>query len=163
MPDLDVEQLEVPTVTEFKSEMGNEYVRERPLEEIIDKLMTPQEEEVEEKQEEVPEESTPEEVKAQPVVEDKKASALSAKRNSQPDVKGRETANKTPKDEKANNESNLEDENKEEDEEPKEEVIKFLQNDYIEKAETQPPKDPYGNDTMHPDLIIAKEALLKIA
>ena len=41
MPDLDVEQLTVPEVTEFKSEMGNEYIRERPLEEIIDKLMTP--------------------------------------------------------------------------------------------------------------------------
>lgn len=41
VPDLDVEQLTVPEVTEFKSEMGNEYIRERPLEEIIDKLMTP--------------------------------------------------------------------------------------------------------------------------
>ena len=26
----------------------------------------------------------------------------------------------------------------------------------------QPPKDPYGNDTMHPDLIISNEVLLKI-
>jgi len=40
-PELDVEQLEVPTVTEFKSTMENEYIRERPLQEIIDKLMTP--------------------------------------------------------------------------------------------------------------------------
>ena len=35
-------------------------------------------------------------------------------------------------------------------------------NDYLEKAEMQPPKDPYGNDTMHPDLIIANEVLMKI-
>ena len=35
-------------------------------------------------------------------------------------------------------------------------------NDYIEKAECLPPKDPYGNDTMHADLIITTEALLKI-
>ena len=40
-PDLEVEQLEVPDVTEFQSEMGNKYIRERPLQEIIDKLMTP--------------------------------------------------------------------------------------------------------------------------
>ena len=32
--------------------MGNKYIRERPLQEIIDKLMTPQEEEEEEKPEE---------------------------------------------------------------------------------------------------------------
>ena len=35
-------------------------------------------------------------------------------------------------------------------------------NDYLEKAEMQPPKDPYGDDTMHPDLIIANEVLMKI-
>ena len=50
----------------------------------------------------------------------------------------------------------------EEVEEVKEEVIKFLENDYMEKAEMTPPKDPYGLDTMHPDLIIANEALFKI-
>lgn len=30
-PDLEVEVLVVPTVTEFASEMGNNYIRERPL------------------------------------------------------------------------------------------------------------------------------------
>ena len=57
MPDLDVAQLEVPTVTEFESEMGNKYIRERPLDEIIQKLMTPQEEEEEAKEEEKAEEA----------------------------------------------------------------------------------------------------------
>ena len=42
----------MPDVTEFESTMGNKYIRERPLQEIIDKLMTPQEEEEEEKAEE---------------------------------------------------------------------------------------------------------------
>lgn len=32
--------------------MENEYIRERPLQEIVDKLMTPQEEEEEEKKDE---------------------------------------------------------------------------------------------------------------
>ena len=44
-PELDVEQLECPEPTPFKSQMENEYIRERPLAEIIDKLMTPIEEE----------------------------------------------------------------------------------------------------------------------
>ena len=36
-------------MTDFESEMGNKYIRERPLSEIIDKLLVPQEEEEEEK------------------------------------------------------------------------------------------------------------------
>ena len=60
VPELDVEKLEVPEVSDFVSEMQNEYIRERPLEQIIETLMTPQEEEEEEKKEEttVDEEST---------------------------------------------------------------------------------------------------------
>ena len=46
--------------------------------------------------------------------------------------------------------------------EQKEAEIKFLDNDYLEKAEMLPPKDPYGADTMHPDLIIGNENLYKI-
>jgi hypothetical protein len=33
--------LEVPKVIPYKSEMGNEYIRERPLEEIVTKIMSP--------------------------------------------------------------------------------------------------------------------------
>ena len=34
-------QLEVPKVTPFASEMGNNYIRERPLEEIVERMMKP--------------------------------------------------------------------------------------------------------------------------
>ena len=161
-PDLDVEQLAVPEVTAFKSEMGNEYIRERPLQEIIDKLMTPQEEEEEEKKDEPAEEAAEPEAKAAtPAPEDKKASALSSKKGSVPKI--------DPKDakggKKTDSQVDITAENpdgEEEEEEVKEEVIKFLQNDYMEKAEMSPPKDPYGSDTMHPDLIIANDALFKI-
>ena len=80
VPDLDVPQLEVPTVTEFKSEMENEYIRERPLQEIIDKLMVPQEDEEEEKADEAAEgeEAASENARAASAAEEKKgASALS--------------------------------------------------------------------------------------
>lgn len=40
-PQLDVPQLEVPKVTPFASEMGNNYIRERPLEEIVERMMKP--------------------------------------------------------------------------------------------------------------------------
>jgi len=64
-------------VTDFASEMGNEYIRERPLQEIVDKLMTPQEEEEEEKQE-VHKQAEPDHPVTTPVV-DPKVSALSNK------------------------------------------------------------------------------------
>ena len=53
-------KLEVPQVTNFESEMGNKYIRERPLAEIIDKLLVPQEEEEEVKPEEPTEEEAAE-------------------------------------------------------------------------------------------------------
>lgn len=162
-PDLEVAQLEVPTVTEFESDMNNKYIRERPLQEIIEKLMTPQEEEEEEKAEE------PKEGEADPGIstpelkdpKDAKSSAMSNKRAS------RETNVLKSKDgkplENAASDQNLLNEGEEgEEEEKKEEEPKFLTNDYLEKAEMQPPKDPYGNDTMHPDLIIAIDVLLNI-
>jgi len=39
--------------------------------------------------------------------------------------------------------------------EKKDETPSFLPNDYLEKAEMQPPQDPYGNNTMHPNLLLA--------
>jgi len=50
----------------------------------------------------------------------------------------------------------------EEKEEAKEQPIKFLANDYLEKAEMSPPKDPYGSDTMHPNLIITADKLMNV-
>ena len=37
-----------------------------------------------------------------------------------------------------------------------------MANDYLEKAEMSPPKDPYGADTMHPDLLIIHAQLKEI-
>ena len=144
-PELDVEQLEVPEVTPFKSEMENTYIRERPLMEIIEKLMIPQEEEEEEKEEAPVEED--EVAVVAPPEEKGKQSALGSKKGSK--------ANNDPKDVRNSKESAPEiDPAEEEEEEVKEEPIKFLMNDYMDKAEMKPPKDPYGNDTMHPDLLI---------
>jgi len=54
-PVLDVPQLQVPKVTLFKSEMGNDYIRERPLAEIVTRLMSPPINDLEsEKEEEMP-------------------------------------------------------------------------------------------------------------
>ena len=163
VPDLDVPQLEVPTVTDFKSEMENEYIRERPLQEIIDKLMVPQEEEEEEKAEEAAEaEESAVERAASSAAEDKKASAMSNRKQStskDPPGKDSKTAIDSRKESQAEIPADQEDG---EEEEVKDEPIKFLQNDYMEKAEMSPPKDPFGNDTMHPNLIIENTALYKI-
>jgi hypothetical protein len=59
---LDVPQLEVPKLTEFSSEGGNEYVCERPITEIAEGLMKPQEEEKESSASEEDEEKPAEEV-----------------------------------------------------------------------------------------------------
>jgi len=125
--------------------------------------MTPQEEEEEEKPEE-PKEGEPDPGISTPELrdpKDAKSSAMSNKRAS------RETNVLKSKDgkplEPVASDANLLGEGEEgEEEEKKEEEIKFLANDYIEKAEMQPPKDPYGNDTMHPDLIIENALLFKI-
>ena len=121
--------------------------------EIIEKLMIPQEEEEEEKEEAPVEED--EVAVVAPPEEKGKQSALGSKKGSK--------ANNDPKDVRNSKESAPEiDPAEEEEEEVKEEPIKFLMNDYMDKAEMKPPKDPYGNDTMHPDLLIQAIALHKI-
>lgn len=144
--------------------MGNKYIRERPLQEIIDKLMTPQEEEEEEKPEESKEDGDATAGISTPELRDPKdgqKSAMSNKRASR-DTNVLKSKDGKPL-EPAPSDQNLQQEGEEdEEEEKKEEEPKFLANDYLEKAEMQPPKDPYGNDTMHPDLIIANEVLYKI-
>lgn len=54
-PVIDVPKIPVPQVTEFKSEMGNQYVRERQYIEIAQKLMEPPKEDEEEKKKDVTE------------------------------------------------------------------------------------------------------------
>ena len=73
----------MPEVTEFSSEMGNNYIRERPLEEIIEKLMTPQEEEEEDKKDEKTDDAAAvDSPNATPAQEDPKASKLGSKKGS---------------------------------------------------------------------------------
>ena len=145
--------------------MENEYIRERPLQEIIDKLMVPQEEEEEEKADEAAEaEDSAVERAASSAAEEKgKASALSNKRQSiSKDPPGKDSKTAVAAKNESQAEIAADQEDGENEEEQKEEPIKFLENDYMEKAEMSPPKDPFGNDTMHPNLIIENAALLKI-
>lgn len=48
----------------------------------------------------------------------------------------------------------------EEDQEPSEPP--FLPNDYIEKAELEPPQDPDGTECIHPNLIVSHERIVQI-
>lgn len=118
--------------------------------------MVPQEEEEEEKTEEAAEgEEGAENERATPAAqEDKKASALSQKKGSVSKESAKDSKTASGKD-VAQVEVPAENEEGEDEEENKEEPIKFLENDYMDKAEMLPPKDPFGSDTMHPDLIIS--------
>ena len=159
VPDLDVEQLAVPDVTEFKSEMENQYIRERPLQQIIDKLMTPQEEEEENKAEES-KDVDESQADAKSSVADPKASALSGKKASVSKEKDAKNSSQTQLANATPEAVDGEGEGEQEEKEP--EPVKFLENDYMEKAEMIPPKDPYGSDTMHADLILPNDGLYKI-
>jgi len=143
---VDVPQLAVPEVTPFQSEMGNEYIRERPLEEIVEKMMQPPVEEEEETEEEEDHQNS--------------NSKLSPRDASAKDLKDKKGSVQQPpsKMERALNDSELKDPtDAEEEEEEKDKEPKFLMNDYIEKAEKEVPQDPYGAETMHADLIIKAE------
>ena len=167
-PQLDVPQLEVPQVTPFQSESGNKYIRERPLEEIVDKLMLPPPEEEEDPPQEKAEqqESQPNLTPAGKKEEDKRASQLKDKKASVASIKDAKEAAKKPaapaKEDARTKEqspalSEADEEEKKEDEAPK-----FEPNDYMEKSEMRPPQDPYGNQTMVPDLVIDHAKILKM-
>jgi len=122
--------------------MGNNYIRERPLQEIIDKLMVPQEDE-----EELAED--PDETLLEPKLSptpDPKSSALGQKKTSAAGVqssveKSRETAVDKSKEipvDKSKDSSPAAPDGDEE-EVKHEEESKFLANDYLIKAEMSPP------------------------
>ena len=130
--------------------MGNKYIRERPLEQIIDKLMTPQEDEDEKK----------ETVEAK-VLETESSKGSIGKKNSTASVNRENNRSPEPSREKQGStlgskkgsvsqknatiantitiDSSAPIEGEDEDAEPKEEPIRFLPNDYLEKAEMTPP------------------------
>jgi len=144
-PDLGVPKLVVPEVTEFTTEGGAKYLREQTMEEIAERLMKPSEEEPKESSEE---EEPVEEVAPTPPPVDAKAAA-----------KG--------KDAKAPSKADA----KKVEEEPEEEVVEeeeveiippFEANDYLEKAESTPPRDPDGTHTLHEDLIVSQARVCQI-
>lgn len=154
-PQLDVPHLEVPKVQIFKTEMGNQYIRERPLEEIITKIMTP----ADYKDEETPEED-PAVVIA---VLNAQASAATSTKDSKTDVKaiGKKESIKDSvrKSDLTNFDAAV---SPPAEEEKKEDSPKFQMNDYMEKAEKPVPEDPDGKETMHANLIVSFDRILNI-
>ena len=148
-PDLNVPKLEVPEVTSFVTEGGSNYLREQTMEEIAEGLMKPSEEEDKESSEE----EVVEEVAVAPTPPlDKKAEAAAAK--------GKDAKKPDPKDKKAAEE--VPEEDNVEEEEEVELIPPFEANDYMEKAESTPPRDPDGTHTLHEDLIVSQARICQI-
>ena len=119
--------------------MGKKFIYERQMDEIALKLVTPAPLEEEENKQDG--DVSRQESNAEAPAEDSK---LESKKDAG-----------TPKPEG------------EEDEEDKEaEKEEFLpdkvENDHMEKAEMQPPKDPEGNECREPDLIVSKDRIIEI-
>ena len=140
-------QLEVPKVTPYKSEMGNDYIRERSLNEIVAKLMSPPVEEKEESEKE--EEPILNPNASAGKVSAREPSTMQNKKapEPKPSIKGKAVT------------VELEEEPVEE-QEVKQEEPKFQMNDFMEKASKRVPQDPDGNETMHADLVISAEQII---
>ena len=140
-------QLEVPKVTPYKSEMGNDYIRERSLNEIVVKLMSPPVEEKEESEKE--EEPILNPNASAGKVSAREPSTMQNKKapEPKPSIKGKAVT------------VELEEEPVEE-QEVKQEEPKFQMNDFLEKASKLVPQDPDGNETMHADLVISAEQII---
>jgi hypothetical protein len=145
-PDLGVPKLEVPEVTEFVTEGGQNYLREQTIEEIAEGLMKPSEEE----EKESSEEEVVEEVVAPTPPLDKKADAAKGKDAKKADPKAK-AAEEVPV---------------EETEVPEVEEVElvppFEANDYMDKAESTPPRDPDGTHTLHEDLVVSQARICQI-
>jgi len=50
----------------------------------------------------------------------------------------------------------------EEGEQKEEWLADVVENDFLEKAEMKPPKDPEGDDTLHPDLVLTEDRMIEI-
>ena len=152
----------MPETTPYTSESGNKYVRERPIDEIIDNLLTPQDDEKSDENEEDPEDKDNDKDEQSPAQlspknpGESKQSALGKKASVGSKLDKKSEPDATPAAAADGDQENADEEDKK-DEEPK-----FLANDYLEKAEMSPPKDPYGADTMHPDLLIIHAQLKEI-
>ena len=129
--------------------MGNQYVVERQFDEIATKLMEPpkEDEPEEEKKEEVPVAEVPVAAPTTKAPETAKPAPANAKQEKgKPEVPVPGTA-----------------EEAQEPEEPKEpEEPPFKPNDYLQKAEMEPPRDPEGECTMHADLLLLQSRIVEI-
>lgn len=121
--------------------MGNNYLIERKIEEIAAKIMLPP---VEEKDEENKQDGDQ--------AENKEAEQAT---NPPP------AANASPAPRTDNNTTTEGEENKEEEEKEPEEPP-FKENDFMEKAAMEPPQDPEGNATLHPDLLLIESKVIDI-
>lgn len=150
-PVLDVPQLEVPKVIPYKSEMGNDYIKERPLEEIVTKLMSPP---VDDKEESDKEEdpSALAQIASTGKISARDQSTLQAKKpsDSKPAQKGKPVIAEAEAEELV------------EEQEVKIEQPKFLVNDYMEKANKPVPQDPDGTETLHAGLLVTAEQITEI-
>jgi hypothetical protein len=135
-------------LTEFSSEGGNAYVRERPIAEIAENLMKPQEEEKESSGSEDDEETKP--------LDEVIADIGKAKASPEPKgkVNPKESAKNIPD---VKSEVAEEEDVEEESSEPE-----FLPNDFMDKAEMLPPQDPDATQTLHENLIVSHDHIVKI-
>lgn len=121
------------------------------MDEIADKIMTPTPDEEDKKEEE---EAPPVEEETPPPVVDAKGKPAAA---------AKAAPAKSPAPGKKVEEPPAEPEEQEEEEEEKPpEEPKFAPNDYMEKAELPVPQDPFGEETVHADLIILQEKVKEI-
>ena len=136
-PNLDVPTLPVPEVVPYESEMGNKFLYERQMDEIALALVTPaplEEEEVK---------ADPDMSRQESNIEGEDSKLDSKKEAGTPKPEGEE--------------------DEEDKEEEKEEFLpEKVENDHMEKAEMQPPKDPEGIDCLVPDLLVSKERIIEI-
>jgi hypothetical protein len=139
-PNIDVPTLAVPEIVEFTSAMGRAFVYERATADIAETLMKPaplEEEENNQDADKVEEEVAPEQTNEP---------SKTAERSQTP----AEAAEKP------------EGEEGEEEEKKEEWLADVVENDFLEKAELKPPKDPEGEDVMVPDLILTQERIIEI-
>lgn len=139
-PNIDVPKLAVPEIVDYTSSMGRAFVYERSMSDIAEKLMKPaptEEEENNQDADKVEEEAAPEQTND---------ATKTAERSQTP-------AEPTEK---------PEGEEGEEEEKKEEWLADVVENDFLEKAELKPPKDPEGEDVMVADLILTPERIIEI-
>ena len=142
-PNIDVPKLDVPEIKDYTSNMGQKFVIERSFEDIADKLIKPAPSEEEENAQDANAEGNPNEENNEGAI--RQDSALSNNR-----AAGEEGAA-------------VEGEEGEGEEEKKEEwLADVVENDHLEKAALLPPKDPEGEDTLTPDLMLTKDKMISI-